>query len=910
MTFLRIQFLLWLSFAAVAQKPFLSDLKAGADFPLYTTYAAATERSNYLNDEGYKFQFYFDSLGADFVTDNGGDIGLAFKLDGKVVYRVADMYKAPVITASYPDVVFYEMYPFEHIKAVCALVVYDSRLAMTEVRLVNEGSYFVEAEVFAFYRNRKGLSMLSRSEDYRQIKFLHTVQPDAWTREHDIAHIDTFQNVYGIREDADGVGVIGCFGGGSVYPSPLALLPASDSLEITGRIFLPLGAMLTDDQPTCLFQLVAENSQDTILTARSGSFGEAVKRDGEFAIDAALLGDLTASYRVAALHVPSGEMGFQRIELEDNKLPKNIKIQLGEGRLPPTVSRIYVKRVLDKNTVKWDLPQGSDLKFSVYRRAYPSPLYVRIARDVVADSLIDGGLSDSIVYGYVVATQSRTGMIGMQSPEATDMQGLSFEDFVRQPEDYISKDVLSNQPDWVKDGGTQILCFYRKITMPPKEPQVVRTYRLVSRVGERVDTLLENMYHILAVEWQSFITENERATKHLKAPTGLDTFQTALYWSAVNMMRQGFYQPIGKATQPFYTCSREPQWGWGHGGQTMFTSLSMLAFGDISPKIAKGSQRIFAERQLADGYINYRTGPYLDEQIPASDSTLTASASWYAYVNNELYAQNGDRVFLKEMYESSKKYYHYLIKNRDVDHDNFCEWGGNAIFESVRDNKSAVWDQVGDPTNFEALDLNCLLVKEAKSLEAMANSLFLPAEAAEWKADYAARTEAINRLCWHVDRGFYYHINRKNHGFTHIAENDLLRDEIIGFLPLWAGVCTPEQAKKLHEHLTNPNEFARTYGLPSLSAADPYYNPKGYWNGPNWVQYSFLITRGLHDYGYHAEAQNITFRTADGMIKTLQRTHDFWEFYSPDDAWGGYHKSYIGAGLIKKMLEETQRTTR
>ncbi len=905
---MKIHYMLFFSllmFSATGQKPFLSNLQAGANFPIYTTYAAPMERSNYLNDEGYKFRFYIDSLGADFVTDNGGDLGLAFKLDGKVVYRVADMFKKPIITASYPDVVFYEMYPFEHIRAVCALVVYDSRLALLEVRLTNEGPYFTEAEVFTFYRNSRGISTLKRSDDYRQLKFLHTVQADAWTQEHSVAHIDTLQNVFGIREDADGVGVIGAMEGEAVFPAPLALPPSFDSMLITGNIYLPLGAMLVDDQPTCLFQLVSEANQDTILTERSGSFGEAVKRDGQFAIDATWLGSLATSYRVAAVHAPSGEIGFQRLESKEGKLPKGLRIQLGEGRLPPTVSKITVKRVLDKNTIKWVMPQGSDLKFSVYRRAYPSPLYVRIAKNVTADSLIDANLPDGAVFGYVVATQSRTGMIGMQSPEATDMQGLSFEAFLNEPERYISKDIVANQPDWIKQGGAKMLCFYRKVTMPPKEVQVIRSYRLVSQVGERVDTLLENMYHILAVEWNTFVTENEQRTKHIKAPLGLDSMQLALYWSAVNMMRQGFYQPIGKCEHPFYTFSREPQWGWGHGGQVMHESLSMLAFGNIDPITAKGSQRIFAERQLPNGYINYRTGPFLDEQIP-TNGALTISAPWYAYVNNELYKQNGDRVFLKEMYESSKKYYQYIIENRDVDHDGFCEWGGNAVLESVRDNKVAVWDQVGDPANFEALDLNCMLVREAKALESMANALFLPNDAVQWKTDYTARAETINRLCWNADRGFYYHINRKNHSFTFLNENDLLRNEITGFLPLWAGVATPEQAKKLQEHITNGNEFARTYGLPSLSASDPYYNPKGYWNGPTWVQWSLLITRGLADYGYRTEAKAITFHTADGMIKTLQKTHDFWEFYSPDDPWGGYHKSYIWAGLIKTMLEETQ----
>lgn len=76
---------------------YLSSLQAGKYCQLYTTYAAAQERSDFILDEGYEFKYEQDSLGADFTTDTGGDICLGFLKNGKWVYRVADMYKPPVI---------------------------------------------------------------------------------------------------------------------------------------------------------------------------------------------------------------------------------------------------------------------------------------------------------------------------------------------------------------------------------------------------------------------------------------------------------------------------------------------------------------------------------------------------------------------------------------------------------------------------------------------------------------------------------------------------------------------------------------------------------------------------------------------------------------------------------------------
>ncbi|MEJ2536807.1 MAG: trehalase family glycosidase, partial [Calditrichia bacterium] len=111
-----------------------------------------------------------------------------------------------------------------------------------------------------------------------------------------------------------------------------------------------------------------------------------------------------------------------------------------------------------------------------------------------------------------------------------------------------------------------------------------------------------------------------------------------------------------------------------------------------------------------------------------------------------------------------------------------------------------------------------------------------------------------------------------------------------------------EQAKSLIEKLTDPEKFWRQYGVPSLSADDSYYNPKGYWNGPVWVEWDMLIVHGLKQYGYDELAKELTMRVARNMIEQLKKDHQLWEFYSPDDQWAGYHRQYIWAGTINRML--------
>ena len=159
---------------------------------------------------------------------------------------------------------------------------------------------------------------------------------------------------------------------------------------------------------------------------------------------------------------------------------------------------------------------------------------------------------------------------------------------------------------------------------------------------------------------------------------------------------------------------------------------------------------------------------------------------------------------------------------------------------------------------------------------------------------------------WDEETGFYYHVDKKDHSFTFKTKNDLKREEIIGFLPLWAGIADSAKAARLVKKLTDPAKFWRTFGVPTLAADDPYYNPKGYWNGPVWIQWVYLIEHGLLQYGYKAEAREMVGRVATAMVEQLKADHNLWELYHPDQQWAGFHKTYIWAGIITRMMRDLE----
>ncbi len=880
---------------ASEERPFLSSLNASKGFPLYTTYAAAPERSNFALDQGYTFQYDTDSLGADFITDTGGDIALGFKLGDQWVYRVADMHRPPTITASYPDMVRYTYRPFASIEVAAWFVVHSSTMALLDLQITNHADTAVELVVYPFMRSGgRAFQYVAPHGDH--FIFEHQEYPDAWTLDHDVPYTDSIRNVWVTSAKPTALGAF-TSEVGEPFRVPNAVENDRKSiLQLNGRAYLPGKQRIGGGSNTLRLQLTADDNPAKLLTENSpvwGGMHSAVDQGGFFRLEAAQLNPAAKAFALQAFDEASGRAG--RITGKLVGTSQRIDIDLAAEVPSPMVDNVDLQLNAQHHVMlSWEAPSGQRT-FSVYRRQYPKPHYDRLVT-VGNHSYIDTTATPGVTYGYLVIPVASDGELGMHQREVSTVSPKVFTDFV--------------QGKWSENLDevalyAKVVAFKHVLQLGSGATDRLRFVRGVSPLAASTDSLVAEARELLAQPLVPYQQQNEAFFANTPVPGFDDPDKNALYWSAAAMMRQVFYPAEGKSSFNYYVFSREPTWGWGHGGQVFHESIAMLAYADIDPQGAMNSQRVYLERQYPNGYINYRTGGYLDEIIE-HNGQLTTSAPWYAWLNWEVYQTTQDTAFLREMYGSSKKLFHFIVDNRDSDGDGICEWGGHAVLESVRDALVAVWDEVGFPTNFESLDLNCMLVKEAKSLEQMALVLGLEEDAAAWRADHERRTQLINDTFWDETNGFYYQVDKETHTFTHRAADDLKRDEIIGFLPLWAGIANEGQAARLVEKLTDTTYFWRDYGIPTLSAQDSYYNDKGYWNGPVWVQWNYLIMLGLQDYGYHTEARQLVDRVARGMISVLKETHNLWEFYSPDEPWGGYHKTYIWAGIINRMMMDTQ----
>jgi hypothetical protein len=445
------------------------------------------------------------------------------------------------------------------------------------------------------------------------------------------------------------------------------------------------------------------------------------------------------------------------------------------------------------------------------------------------------------------------------------------------------------------------VAFQNSFVLKPNEKKEIRIVRGLEKAdytGNRLSVISDQL---MEMDPELLVKENEKIYSRIPRPEFEDTEKEMLYWNAFSLIRQCMMKPEGECNYNYYVFSREPKWGWGYGGQVFHESIVMLAYVFMDPESAMNSQRVYMERQHLNGYINYRTGPYLNEQI-IHNGEYTSSAPWFNYINYEIYKVTGNKKFLKEAYESGKKFYNWFVARRDSNNNGLASWGGHAELESVRDARVAVWDKVGWASGFEGPDVNSMLVMEEKSLAAMASILGFKEESNQWYNKSLLRSALINRFLWDDSTNFYYNVNKNDQSFTFKNNNDLKIKEIIGFLPMWAGAADQKRADKLLRTLLNKDEFWRKFGVPSLSAKDDYYNPIGYWNGPIWVPWQYLLFRGLIDYGYKNEAKQLADKVMLNIINQLKTDHYFWEFYSADDFQAGWNKTYIWTGIIARFL--------
>lgn len=211
--------------------------------------------------------------------------------------------------------------------------------------------------------------------------------------------------------------------------------------------------------------------------------------------------------------------------------------------------------------------------------------------------------------------------------------------------------------------------------------------------------------------------------------------------------------------------------------------------------------------------------------------------------------------------------------------------------------------------------LNCLMYKELLAMAEIADKLNQK-EDVEYYSNLANELKvAINDKCYDERNGFYYSVDIDllpidNSHWIHMGcprhWNTLIRkiDVWSGFLAMWAGIATPEQADRMvKENYLKPNIFYSDYGIRTLSKSEQMYlikesgNPSD-WLGPIWGISNYLTFRALLKYGYDDLAKEMAEKNVTLFGRDVEKCGEFHEYYDPETGEGISNQGFQSWNLL------------
>ncbi len=211
--------------------------------------------------------------------------------------------------------------------------------------------------------------------------------------------------------------------------------------------------------------------------------------------------------------------------------------------------------------------------------------------------------------------------------------------------------------------------------------------------------------------------------------------------------------------------------------------------------------------------------------------------------------------------------------------------------------------------------LNCLIYKEMCALAEISSHLELQEKAERYTEMAENLKKAVQEHCWDERDGFYYsvdfnllpvdpeswlHRGAPRHWDCLIQRIDVWS----GFLAMWAGIATPEQAERMvKEHYCNEKTFNAPYGIRTLSKQEKMYaiiksgNPSC-WLGPIWGISNFMTFDGLRKYGFVEEAKELAIKTIKLFGQDIEVNGEPHEYYNPETGEGITHPGFQNWNLL------------
>ena len=359
----------------------------------------------------------------------------------------------------------------------------------------------------------------------------------------------------------------------------------------------------------------------------------------------------------------------------------------------------------------------------------------------------------------------------------------------------------------------------------------------------------------LTSDLEQLMEERGKMVTNAPIPTGLlEAFQRAAV-KAWSQFKTQVYSPEGQLHSHWSTPDRWPHqqmWLW----DSVFHAIGARHY---SPGLARELISAMFDLQQPDGMIPHSGNPYGSNPL-----TQPPVLSLAMRLINE---SEPSPEWISELAPKLARHVEWVFANRDSDGAGLVEWAISA-HKQCRSGESGMDNspRFDGAIQLDAPDFNAFLAYECESL-----AQFLPERQDYWMGHYQRLCRLMRERLWNEQLGLFVDYDVKGNCQSQVMSS-------AGFLPLYCGAATPEQAARMAEHLTNPDTFGTPLRIPSIARNNPAYQ-KDMWRGPVWTNINYMVCLGLERYGYHELARSIVQDTIREQAEWYLKCGTFFEFY-------------------------------
>ena len=327
----------------------------------------------------------------------------------------------------------------------------------------------------------------------------------------------------------------------------------------------------------------------------------------------------------------------------------------------------------------------------------------------------------------------------------------------------------------------------------------------------------------------------------------------------------------------------------------------------VYPDFARGALDVLGEWQATerDDYRDAEPGKILHELrrgelahfklIPHTPYYGTADATpLYLITLHTAWRCTGDRAMVERMMPVAENCLRWIDEWGDRDGDGLQEYQTR----SPNGYENMAWKDAGD----SVMHADGSPVKGPKALCELQGYVFdawtrmaeiydmlgQPDRATPLRQKAAVLYQLVNDLFWNEAEGFYaYGLDGEKRPILSVASNP-------GHM-LWSGIVPPDRASRVVSRLIQPDMWSG-WGIRTLSAKHPSYNPYSYQNGSVWPHDNGLIAQGFKRYGY-ADQANAVAKDVLGAASffMLNQLPELYAGVQRDD--GNFPVQYLGANV-------------